>query len=82
MKYEEDLDDLIENDLVINLNEECECGEKKRVQDLFCNRCQRHIQETFIDLIRKNFDREEIQYLDEIFDGESIEEKVLGREER
>lgn len=80
MKYEEDLDDLIENDLVINLNEECECGEPKRVQELFCNKCQKYLQDKLQEHL-KTYSRTELEYINEILDGEYIPDYVLGKEE-
>jgi hypothetical protein len=65
----------------IDPNEEGECGEKKRVQDLFCNKCQRVLQQSFVAVMKENFSRTELEYINEILDGEYIPDYVLGREE-
>lgn len=59
----------------------CHCGEKKRIQDTFCNSCQKAIIDIFKDFMSKNFDREELEYLNDVLDGEYIPDYILGREE-
>lgn len=62
------------------LDEICDCGEKKRIQDAMCNKCQKHTIEQFRKVMKENFDKEQMEYLDSILDGEWITEFVLGKE--
>lgn len=62
------------------IDEICDCGEKKRIQDLFCNSCQKEILEQFRRVMKENFDKEEVEYLDEVLDGEWITDFVFGKE--
>ena len=60
--------------------EVCECGARKRIQDTFCNKCQKEILEQFRRIMKENFDKEEVEYLDEVLDGEWITDFVFGKE--
>lgn len=61
--------------------EVCHCGEKKKIQDTFCKNCQKAIIDTFKKLMLDNFDREELEYLNDVLDMEYIPDYILGREE-
>ena len=61
--------------------EVCYCGEKKRIQDTFCNNCQKAIIDHFKHFMKEAFNREELEYLNEVLDGEYIPDYILGREE-
>lgn len=77
----EDPDKYRIDDEPINVDEICECGNEKRVQDLFCNKCQRVLQQSFVAVMIENFSREELEYLNEILEGEYIPDYVLGKED-
>lgn len=62
------------------LDEKCNCGGQKKIQDLFCNRCQKQIQEDFKRIMQKKFNREEIEYLGTIIDEENITDFIFGKE--
>lgn len=62
------------------IDEICDCGERKRIQDTFCNKCQKEILEQFRRIMKENFDKEEVEYLDEVLDGEWITDFVFGKE--
>lgn len=61
---------------------ECErCQENMIPEDeIFCNKCKRNIQETFKTLLRNNFNKEEIKYIDVMIEGEYLFD-YLGYEE-
>lgn len=61
-------------------NEECECGEPKKVQELFCNNCEKYLQDKLQEHL-KTYSRTELEYINEILDGEYIPDYVLGKEE-
>lgn len=61
--------------------EECDCGNKKRIIDNFCNKCQKEITDKFKDLMYKNFDKKELEYLQEVICDEDLVEYVIGKEE-
>jgi hypothetical protein len=60
--------------------EVCDCGERKRIQDLMCNKCCKMTIDTFREVMKKNFDKEQVEYLDSILDGEWITDFVFGKE--
>ena len=62
------------------IDEICDCGKPKKIQDQYCNKCQKEIIENFRAVIQKNFEKAEVEYLDEILDGEWIEDFVFGKE--
>lgn len=58
----------------------CDCGERKRIQDLFCNRCQKSIIDHFKHFMKEAFNREELEYLNEVLEGEYLPDYILGKE--
>ena len=61
--------------------EECSCGERKRTQDPFCRKCQKSVVDLFKKLMIDNFNREDLEYLNDVLDGEYIPDYILGKEE-
>lgn len=49
---------------------ECDCGEYIEVDEKFCNKCKSDLKQQFSRLLHENFDEEEIEMLNELFDGE------------
>ena len=70
--------DVIDDDLYPQ--EICECGERKRIQDLMCNSCCKMTIDTFKAFMEKNFDREQLEYLNEVLEGEYLPDYILGKE--
>lgn len=58
----------------------CDCGERKRIQDLMCRHCQKMTIDTFKSFMEKNFDREQLEYLNEVLEGEYLPDYILGKE--
>lgn len=58
----------------------CECGARKRIQDLMCRHCQKMTIDTFKSFMEKNFDREQLEYLNEVLEGEYLPDYILGKE--
>lgn len=57
----------------------CECGNSKKIREKFCYQCEKTIKNRFKEIMRENFDREDIEYLDEVLDGEWITDFVFGK---
>lgn len=62
---------------------ECpECQEKMIDKDeKFCNHCKKYLQEKFIKVMRENFDKEEIEYIDEYIEGSYLVD-ILYKEDK
>lgn len=60
---------------------ECECGAKKRIDEEFCKDCRKEIEERFKKVMKDNFTPEEVEYLNEKLDGESITYFVFKKED-
>lgn len=58
----------------------CDCGARKRIQDLFCNSCQKSIIDHFKHFMKEAFNREELEYLNEVLEGEYLPDYILGKE--
>lgn len=76
----EDPDKYRIDDEPINVDEICECGNEKRVQELFCNKCQKYLYDILQEHL-KTYSRTELEYINEILDGEYIPDYVLGKED-
>lgn len=59
----------------------CDCGAEKKYRELYCEKCKKEIENRFKRIMKENFEREEIIYLDEVLDGEWITGYVYGKEE-
>lgn len=64
------------------IDEICDCGERKRIQDTMCKSCQKLTIDTFKSFMAGNFDRTQLEYLNDVLDGEYIPDYVLGKEEK
>ena len=64
------------------LDEICVCGEKKKTQDIMCNKCQKVTIDTFKSFMAGNFDREQLEYLNWVLEGEYLPDYIFGKEER
>jgi len=54
----------------------CENCSSKIQDEIFCNKCKKEIQERFKNIIKENFEIEEIKYIDELIDGIYIKDYV------
>ena len=52
--------------------EECDCGDYMPVGEKFCDKCKSDLKKQFSRLLHENFDEEEIEMLNELFDGEEL----------
>lgn len=50
----------------------CECGQTMGIGEKFCEECQEEIQKKFNELLQSNFTEEEIEYLNNVYDGEEF----------
>lgn len=76
----EDPDKYRVEDEETNLDEICDCGRDKKVQELFCNNCQKYLQDKLQEHL-KTYSRTELEYINEILEGEYIPDYVLGKED-
>lgn len=51
---------------------ECDCGEYMPADEKFCDKCKKQLKEQFSRLLHENFDEEEIEMLNVLFDGEEL----------
>ena len=52
---------------------QCDCGNYMPVDEKFCDNCKKQLKEQFSRMLHENFDEEEIEMLNELYDGEAIE---------
>ena len=52
---------------------ECDCGEYMPTDEKFCDKCKCDLKKQFSTLLHEHFDEEEIEMLNELFDGEPID---------
>ena len=63
------------------VDEWCDCGNPKKAQETYCNKCQKEIIDEFNLLMRKHFSREDLEFLEEVLDGLWLSEFIFGKKE-
>lgn len=64
------------------VDEWCDCGNPKKAQETYCNKCQKEIIDEFTLIMRKHFNRQDIEYLEETLDGVCFTDYIWGKEEK
>lgn len=67
LKFRDRFDDYDEED-----KKECECGRKIDIDEKMCDVCKNDLKKQFSTLLHDNFTDEEIEVINEIFEGEVI----------
>lgn len=67
--YSNRFDDIEDED---NMYKECECGKRMLTDEKMCDVCKNDIKKRFSQILEENFTIEEIEILNELFDGEEI----------
>ena len=67
LKFRDRFEDYGEED-----KKECECGRKIDIDEKMCDVCKNDLKKQFSTLLHDNFTDEEIEVINEIFEGEVI----------